>query len=114
MLARRFFPTPETDLSDIPDRPLTYDRHQKLEISTAVSEKDMSPLIGTVGSWKAPGKDLLSNGFLKACGAPLAKRMADLCLSSFILEYYLERFRYARVVMILKPGKPARAKKTIN
>ena len=67
---------------------------------------DVALAIRRQGAWKAPGpSDDLPAGFLKACGRLLTVVLADITQASFELEYFLQRFYRARVVVLKKPGK---------
>jgi len=116
ILADQFFPDPEADLRDIPPglEWIGTPRDKHITISQEIDHSDIAELLRNVGSWKAPGEDQLANGFLKACGKPLAKQLAKLATASMRLAYYPQRFRCATVVVIPKPGKTARTRETAS
>jgi hypothetical protein len=109
LLARRFFPCPEADLSDVTDQDWTEDSRQRFQLDQAVTSEEVTQTLRNTGAWKAPGLDLLPTGFLKACGAPLAQAIARIATASLQLEYFPRRFRRAVVVALRKPENPPSA-----
>lgn len=114
LLAERFFPAPEADLSDIIDRTFTDDTFPArcLQIRTEVTPAEVQNALRLAGRWKAPGEDMLPTGFLLACGPPLFEALAKLATASFAAEHFPTRFRKARVAVLQKPGKTAAARQT--
>jgi Reverse transcriptase (RNA-dependent DNA polymerase) len=58
-----------------------------------------------MGSWKAPGDDLLPIGFLKACGKPLYEVLAPLIEACLELQWFPERFKSGKTIVLAKPRK---------
>ena len=58
-----------------------------------------------MGSWKALGEDLLPIGLLKACSRPLYKVLALLIEACIKHEWFPERFKRAKTIVLAKPGK---------
>ena len=114
LLAERFFPNPEADLSDILDRTWADETFRNpFGIQRTVDASEITEILRRTGAWKAPGtSDWLPTGFLKACGRPLAEILAKITNASFALEYYPRRFRAAGVVVLAKPGKTIAQKQT--
>ena len=77
-LARRFFPNPSANLTDIEDQAFLGDWEPGLDIQRKVTSAEVTEAIGKASPWKAPGEDLLPMGLLKACGKPLADVVAIL------------------------------------
>ena len=112
LLAEKFFPCPEADLSDLDGAEASTGTPPALDIPQGVSPDDIQQVIKCTGAWKAPGEDLLPAGFLKACGKPLLEVLSSLVEASFTLAYYPRRFRAARVVVIPKPNKTTQQRET--
>ena len=103
---KRFLPETEAVLDDIQER--TFDNNtfgQTIEIDNQVTPEQVAGVINRARPWKAPGRDGIPMGFLKACGEPLHKVLASLAQASLKLEYFPRRFRDARVTVLRKPGK---------
>src|SRR5436190_3842754 len=107
LLAERFFPNPDADLSDIVDKSWSDESFQgPFMVGREVNVAEVTEILCKTGAWKAPGTtDWLPTGFLKACGTPLAEALARITNASFALEYYPKRFKAAGVVVLAKPGK---------
>ena len=75
------------------------------ELSQAVSKNDIAGVIKKAGAWKAPGHDLFPNGFLKVCGPPLFKVLAEIAMASFQMGYFPVHFRRANVAVLRKLEK---------
>jgi hypothetical protein len=106
-LAARFFPSPLADLSDIPDT--TFDQafdQPRFEVRKEVTIRDIARALSGIQPWKAPGDDLIPTGLIKACGKPLYQILAILYTRCLELQWYPERFKKAKTVVLTKPGKP--------
>src|SRR5271157_5145913 len=113
LLSERFFPVPPADLGDITNRIFRDDfSQQRFTLNRDVDTGEVIDILRNTSVWKAPETDLLSTGFLKAYGLPLARIMTKLTNASFKLEYFLRRFRRAEVVVLRKAGKSIKAQKT--
>jgi hypothetical protein len=102
-----------TSTTGTPDRDWPAESFQNtIRLEWDVSSQDISRIIRSVGSNKAPREDALSNSFLKACkeGA-LAKVLAKITSACFTLEHFPRRFRAALVVVLRKPGKTVEQQK---
>jgi hypothetical protein len=106
-LAKKFFPSPPADLADIHETTFSiqYDQQPGLEVNRIVLPTDIAVVLKGMGPWKAPGEDLLPVGLLKACGKPLRKVLAPLITACFRLEWFPERFKRAKTIVLAKPGK---------
>jgi hypothetical protein len=103
---KRFFPKTEATLDDIQERTFDDDTFgQAIEIDSQVTPEQVARVIKRASPWKAPGRDGIPTGFLKACGEPLCRTLARLAQASLKLEYFPQRFRDARVTVLRKPGK---------
>jgi hypothetical protein len=113
LLAERFFPSPQADLSDIVDVSFEGNRPPDFAIDDSVDYDEITQILRSAGAWKAPGTDdLLPTGFLRACGPRLAHILAVITSASFAQAYFPRRFRHAGVVVLRKPGKSTAARKT--
>ncbi|EAQ90773.1 hypothetical protein CHGG_02708 [Chaetomium globosum CBS 148.51] len=104
-LARRFYPNPEADLSDIEDPDLLEQWVPKFNIEEKVTVGDVRAVLSKISPWKAPGEDHLPIGLLKACGRPLFKVLAVLTEACFRIGWFPEIFKRAKTVVLQKPGK---------
>jgi hypothetical protein len=115
LLAEKFFLDLEVNLDDIADT--TFEDHtfnNTFELSQAVSENDIAGLIKKAGAWKAPGHDLFPNRFLKVCGPPLFKVLAEIAMASFQIGYFPAHFRRANIAVLQKPGKSTQVYQTVG
>ena len=106
-LAARFFPNPPANLSDIHDT--TFDQafdQPRFEVRKGVTIKDIAKALATISPWKAPGDDQIPTGLIKACGKPLYQVLAVLYTRCLELQWYPDRFKQAKTVVLTKPGKP--------
>jgi hypothetical protein len=76
-----------------------------LEVKDKVTAEDITALLCTRRTNRAPGDDSISNDFLKAMGEPLAAAVAGLATACWKAGHYPARFRHARTVVIRKPNK---------
>jgi hypothetical protein len=105
-LSKRFFPTPQADTSMVKDPTFPVSSFEgRVQVPMKVTTSDVKQAMSKAGASKAPGYDKLSNGFLKACGKPLLKILAQMTEASFRLQHFPCRFREAMVVVLRKPGK---------
>ena len=107
-LAARFFPNPPANLDDILDTTFdqAFDPPPQFEVRKRVTIKDISTTLSTIKPWKAPGDDLIPTGLIKACGRPLFQILAALYTRCLELQWYPQRFKKAKTVVLTKPGKP--------
>jgi hypothetical protein len=111
-LRERFFPNPAADLSDITRAQDHAEDQGRFTIDRQVDAEEIAATLRRTGAWKAPGPDYIPVGFLKACGEPLYKALAELANTSFRLEYFPKRFRTANVAPHRKPGKTVEEQKS--
>jgi hypothetical protein len=114
VLSERFFPETTASVNSIPDRDWPEGSFQNAtRLDWSVSEGDISKIIRSMGANKAPGEDMLSNSFLKACDKEgvLAKVLAKIVNACFTLGHFPRRFRAALVVVLRKPGKTVEQQK---
>ena len=111
VLAQRFFPQSNADLSDV-RLDLEDNSHQRFTVDQVVTKAEITHILKTTGAWKAPGPDLLPTGFLKACKAPLARLLAEIATACLRCGHYPIRFRAANVVVLRKPGKTVAQQQT--
>lgn len=115
ILAEKFFPRPEADLSDLtPEAQLLAERDALVPLQSSVDEADIADILGKTAPWKAPGEDGIPTGFLKMCGEPLRVALAALAQASFEEAYWPQRFRSANVVVIPKADKTPEQKHLPN
>jgi hypothetical protein len=100
-LAGRFYPSPEADLSDIEDPDLLEQWVPKFDIEVKVTAVDIKTTLARISPWKAPDKDLLPTGLLKACGYPLFRVLAVLTEACFRTGWFPERFKRAKTVVLV-------------
>lgn len=114
-LQQRFFPESEAVLDDIQDEgPGGGITGPRFEIESGVSQDQVAGAINRTGAWKAPGRDQIPTGFLKACGEPLYAVLARITQASLQAAYFPRCFRTAKVVALRKPGKTARQLQTAS
>jgi hypothetical protein len=77
-LAKRFFPNPPADLTDVQDQAFLDSWVPGFEVQQKITPAEVQEAIRRASPWKAPGEDLLPTGILKACGKPLANVLAIL------------------------------------
>jgi hypothetical protein len=81
-------------------------------ISQRVTADEIEGILRNVRPWKAPGKDNIATGLLKACGKPLHQTLAALITSSFTAAYFPRRFKIAKITVLPKPNKTLEQKST--
>jgi len=80
-LKERFYPEVQADLSDINETTFNDDSFlETLEIQERVEPEEITRILRTRRTNRAPGSDSISNDFLKAMGEPLAKAVAELTM----------------------------------
>lgn len=101
------FGNPYADLSDITDTSFVQYTfpEPRAQLLRSVTAADVAAALGRTKPWKAPGHDGLPVGFLRACGLPLCRAIADLTNASFMQEHFPRCFRAARTVVLPKQGK---------
>ena len=104
-LAERFWPTVEADLTDITDQNFATRGVEPLEMRRTVTDEEVYSILKKVKPDKCPGIDGIPNRFLQAMGAPLARAITELINTCWRLEYYPQRFRQARTIVLRKPEK---------
>lgn len=104
-LAERFFPNPPADLTDVQDQAFLDSWAPGFEVQQKVIPAEVQEAIRRASPWKAPGKDLLPTGILKACGKPLANVLAILATRCLELGWFPGRFKRAKTVVLPKAGK---------
>jgi hypothetical protein len=70
-----------------------------------VTEDEIENIIKSTKSWKAPEKDNIPTGLLKACDKFLHTTLAALVTSSFNAAYFPRRFKITKVTVLPKPNK---------
>lgn len=111
-LARKFFPSPPADLSNINDLALIEDWEPTISLSTTVNTGDITKALSRAAPWKAPGEDGIPMGFLKACGKPLTRVLAVLIEACLRLGWFPDWCQRAKTVVLNKPGKEPAAYQT--
>jgi hypothetical protein len=108
-LRQRFFPEIVANLEDIQDRAFDESTfRQSFEVDRVVTTDQVARVVQRTGAWKAPGRDGIPTGFLKACGEPLYRTpVVRLAQASPRAEYFPCRFRDAKVIALRKPGRTA-------
>jgi hypothetical protein len=79
-----------------------------------VTADEIEGILRDVRPWKAPEKDNIATGLLKACGKPLHQTLAALIISSFIAAYFPRRFRIAKITVLPKRNKTLEQKSTLG
>jgi len=103
VLAKRFYPEREIDLSDVADREFGVGScRQEVEINNDVNGDDVGAVLKKMKPWKALGPDRIPNGLLKTLGKPLRERLAGVVEASLKRGYYPKVFRSARTVVLPK------------
>ena len=98
-LRQRFFPESEANLDDVQDTgPSGSTTGLGFEIESEVSQDQVARAIHRIGVWKAPGRDGIPTGFLKACGVTLYVALAQITQASLQAAYFLRCFCTAEAV----------------
>src|SRR3982075_990106 len=108
-LKQRFYPNIKVDLSDIRDTSLFDESFplNTLEIDHVATKKEVIRVLKRLRLFKAPGRDGIPNGLLKAMGPKLAQVITNLTTACWRLEYYPRKFKEACTIVLQKPGKPS-------
>jgi hypothetical protein len=77
-----------------------------------VTSDEIEDILRSTKPWKAPEKNNIPAGLLKACGKPLYKMLAALIISSFEAVYFSCCFKTAKVIMLPKFNKTIAQKST--
>jgi hypothetical protein len=77
-----------------------------------ITANEIEGILRNVRPWKAPEKDNIATGLLKACGKLLHQTLAALIISSFTAAYFPRRFRIAKITVLPKPNKTLGQKST--
>ncbi len=105
-LYTRFYLLVEADLTNIYNITFTDKTCQDiLLLDQCVTSNEIQALLCTRKTNKAPGSDSISNDFLKAMGKLLTIVVVALALVCQNLGHYPAEFKYARIIVIQKPGK---------
>jgi hypothetical protein len=80
--------------------------------SQRITANEIEGILRNVRPWKAPEKDNIATGLLKAYGKPLHQTLAALITSSFIAAYFPRRFKIAKITVLPKPNKTLGQKST--
>jgi len=104
-LAEQFWPIVEADLTDITDQNFATRAGEPLEMRWTVTVDEVYSILKRVKPDKCPGIDGITNRFLKAMGAPLVQAITELTNTCWRLEYYPQRFKQARTIVLRKPEK---------
>ena len=113
-LARKFFPRPQADLTDIQDPDLHQDWVPRFLLQQDVTSRDIAEALAKARPWKAPGEDNLPIGFLKLCGPPLYDLLAVLATACLRLGWFPGHFKRAKTVVLQKLGKQPAAYRTVG
>ena len=87
---------------------------KSIEISTQVTAKNITAVLGVTKLLKALRPNNLPNGFLKACGKPLQKALAVLATKCFELGWFPAEYKHAKTVVIFKLNKTSAVYKTVQ
>ncbi len=105
-LYTRFYLLVEADLTNIYNIIFIDKTYQNtLLLDQYVTSNEIQALLYTRKTNKALGSDSISNNFLKAIGKPLTIIVVALALIYQNLSHYPTEFKYARMIIIRKPGK---------
>jgi hypothetical protein len=77
-----------------------------IQISQEATKEDVESILRTTKTFRAPGIDGITNGFLQAIGPKLAETVAMLATVCWKIGYYLCLFKRACTITLQKPGKP--------
>jgi hypothetical protein len=106
-LSERFYPVTEADLEDITDKEFQEDLYgHALEMDQLVTSAEVQAILRKIKPDKCPGTDEIPNRFLQAMGEPLARALQALITAVLKVNYYPERFRAARTIVLRKLSKP--------
>jgi hypothetical protein len=107
-LQTRFYPTVETDLSDIKETIFKDNScySNLIQVSQEATKEDIESILRTTKAFKAPGIDGITNGFLQAMSSKLTEAVAMLATACWKIDYYLCLFKRACTITLQKPGKP--------
>jgi len=86
VLARKFFPRPKADLSDIQDPAFEQDWVPRFLLRQTVTSGDIETALANARPWKALGEDNLPIGLLKLYSPPLYDLLAVLAIACFWLS----------------------------
>jgi hypothetical protein len=71
-----------------------------------VTSAEVQAIVRKIKPDKCPGTDEIPNRFLQAMGVPLVRALQALITAVFKVNYFPERFRAARTIVLRKPSKP--------
>jgi hypothetical protein len=111
LFAEPFFPKPQAEIQKIEAAAEQLPRGL-YSVSQKVTANEIKGILPDARPWKAPGKNNIAIGLLKACGKPLHRTLAALVISSFTAAYFPRRFRVAKVTVLPKPNKTLGQKPT--
>jgi hypothetical protein len=100
-LSERFYPVTEADLEDITDKEFQEDLYgPTLEMNQLVTSAEVQAIVRKIKPDKCPGTDEIPNRFLQAMGVPLVRALQALITAVFKVNYFPERFRAARTIVL--------------
>ena len=77
-----------------------------------VISEEIKKALKRTSNWKAPGVDNLPTGFLKTYKEPLFSILAKIATTSFQIGFFPQEFKYAKIIVLQKPGKTPDTYKT--
>ena len=78
---------------------------QQHQLFQEVTKEDVQNALKRKKPFTAPGKDTLSNGFLKMLGNPFNEKIARVLEACWKLGYFPERYKSAKTICLRKPNK---------
>ncbi|KPM42380.1 hypothetical protein AK830_g4172 [Neonectria ditissima] len=115
ILARKFFPKPWADNSDLPPPPPPGSPEPESgPMCPRIAPSEISEALSKIRSWKAPGEDGIPAGFLKACGKPFILVLTEIVNASIAIGHFPTHFRTAIVTVIPKANKTPAQQRTAS
>jgi hypothetical protein len=111
LFAERFFPNSTADPTTLEAAIAQFSRNQ-FPVFQRVTSDEIEDILQNTKPWKAPEKDNIPAGLLKACGKPLYRMLVALIISSFEVTYFSYCFKMAKVIMLSKSNKTIAQKST--
>jgi len=107
-LRGRFYPRVEADLSDIHDTSFSLESFPRsaMQVDKTTSREEVETVLKSSRPFKAPGRDGIPTGFLKALGPRVAEAIANLASACWKHSHYPQQFKEARTIVLRKPRKP--------
>ena len=97
----QFFPLTLQPVPESQDQPANH-QHQ---LSQEISKEDIHNILKKKNLFTAPGKDTLTNGFLKVLGDSFNEKIAKVLEACWKLEYFPDRYKTARTICLRKSSK---------